>query len=76
MRVMCGDLVFEVNSAVRSEKKIVFKTYNGKYYYTDDYQNESHVYCVLEDLFTRGYIEVNDLTSCDGYDHDYKSIIY
>ena len=61
MRIIYGDCVIAISRAVRENKKLIFKTYDGKYFYTGDYFHEITALNMLSDLAINGYIKVEEL---------------
>ena len=63
MRVLCENdyYAISVEHAKINGKRLLFVTYSGARYFTDEYFHENIALAKLSDLVTNGYINVKEL---------------
>lgn len=63
MRVLCenDNYAISVEHAKINGKRLLFITYSGERYFTDEYFHENIAFAKLNDLVVNGYIMVKEL---------------
>ena len=68
MRVRYKDCVISIDTAMCDGRRLVFKSSNGKRYYTRKYFHDNVAFGMLCDLTTNGYIVVDELYTDEDFE--------